>query len=205
LHYSGGKGHWIAENNHVCTKRDGLQVQGLINLADNESQDGGFICVPGFHKYFADFFEGSGLTSELGRGRPSFTFDARDNTITKPIASLAQRIPSKRGSIIIWNQMLPHGSMYIDANKSYAPYRSAMYLRMFPREMLLREGSAHRRKNRRDALRKKIHHLYIGEKKPLELTPLGRLVFDIDNGDDVFDPIPPFASYLDKSESIEEQ
>lgn len=197
LHYSSGKGHFIAENNHICTKRDGLQVQALINLNDNKSEDGGLIVVPGFHNYFAQFFEKSGLVTELGRGRPSFTFKTRDR-ITGAIFDLAERVPTRSGSLIIWNQLLAHGSAPMDVLKSQALFRSAMYLRMFPKSMLLREGSNQRRKNRREALRKKIHLLYLNERKPLELTPLGRAVFDIDveGSDELFDPIPPYAASL---------
>ncbi|KAG2388928.1 hypothetical protein C9374_014328 [Naegleria lovaniensis] len=201
LHYSSGKGHFITENNHICTKRDGLQVQALINLNDNLSEDGGLIVVPGFHQYFSQFFELSGLVNDLGRGRPSFAFKPRDR-ITGEIYQLAQRIPSKAGSLIIWNQLLAHGSAPTDMQKSKASFRSAMYLRMFPKSMLLREGAHHRRKNRREALRKKIHLLYLNERRPLELSPLGRAVFDIDdegasvNSENLFDPTPPYAASL---------
>ena len=34
-----------------------LHVQGLINLADNRAEDGGFHIVPGFHKVFSEWTE----------------------------------------------------------------------------------------------------------------------------------------------------
>ena len=34
-----------------------VQVQGLINLADNRAEDGGFTVVPGFHKLFLKWTE----------------------------------------------------------------------------------------------------------------------------------------------------
>ena len=34
-----------------------VQVQGLINLADNRDEDGGFTVVPGFHKLFLKWTE----------------------------------------------------------------------------------------------------------------------------------------------------
>ncbi|EFC49153.1 phytanoyl-CoA dioxygenase-like protein [Naegleria gruberi] len=196
LHYSSGKGHWITENNHVCSKRDGLQIQALINLNDNLKEDGGFVCVPGFHNHFREFFENSNLVNELGRGKPSFSFQKND-PVSGNIHQLAQRVPSKAGSIIIWNQLLPHGSTFMESTTT-ARFRSAMYLRMFPKSMLLRSGASKRRLNRREGLRKKIHNLYIKERVPLELTDLGRIVFDIedDNSESVFDPIPPFANHL---------
>ena len=33
----------------------GAQVQGLLNLIDARTEDGGFLCVPGFHKHLAEW------------------------------------------------------------------------------------------------------------------------------------------------------
>ncbi|KAL9650263.1 hypothetical protein ABK040_014918 [Willaertia magna] len=195
--------HFITENNQVCLARDKLQVQGLINLADNLIEDGGFICVPGFHKYFKDFFEKSGLVNKLGRGRPSFSFNVRGDDMTAKIGKLAERIPSKAGSLIIWNQTLPHGSSPIDYTKSVCDFRSAFYVRMFPREMLEWKGANKRRKCRREKLKKKLWNYYIKNREAFPLSEIGRKVFDIldeedENGQLVpFNTTPPFADRLE--------
>ncbi|CAF5180762.1 unnamed protein product, partial [Rotaria magnacalcarata] len=47
---------WITENNEPgCSKVGELHVQGLVNLADNLEEDGGFWLVPGFHKYLTQW------------------------------------------------------------------------------------------------------------------------------------------------------
>eukprot|EP00456_Euglypha_rotunda_P005477 TRINITY_DN10928_c0_g1_i12.p1 TRINITY_DN10928_c0_g1~~TRINITY_DN10928_c0_g1_i12.p1 ORF type:complete len:178 (+),score=37.73 TRINITY_DN10928_c0_g1_i12:62-535(+) len=46
------KQDFITENNHPGVAADyRLNIQGLMNLADNKEQDGGFQIVPGFHHH----------------------------------------------------------------------------------------------------------------------------------------------------------
>jgi hypothetical protein len=47
--------NFIAENNYNL-KKDGIALQGSINFFDNKEEDGGFILVPGFFKYFDEYF-----------------------------------------------------------------------------------------------------------------------------------------------------
>ncbi|CAF3688229.1 unnamed protein product, partial [Rotaria sp. Silwood1] len=60
---------WITENNEPgCAAIGELHVQGLVNLADNQEEDGGFWLVPGFHKYLEQWtHEHQALSNIYGR------------------------------------------------------------------------------------------------------------------------------------------
>src|SRR5438105_1486282 len=60
---------WIDENNEPgCAAVGELHVQGLVNLADNLEEDGGFWLVPGFHKYLPQWAEERrSLSQRFGR------------------------------------------------------------------------------------------------------------------------------------------
>ena len=51
-----------------------LEVQGALFLSDIEKGGGGFICVDGFHKWWAEWSEQGGLAGQLPdgvlRGKP---------------------------------------------------------------------------------------------------------------------------------------
>ena len=85
-----------AQTNSVG-RSSGPHVQGVLNLADNRSEDGGTLLVPGFHRSFEPWFEALGEiddnTTEGGawgwvvrrkQGGGSFKFSQRD-----PIHGLA--------------------------------------------------------------------------------------------------------------------
>src|SRR5262245_26909877 len=45
---------FVSENNG--TKNDGLlKLQGVLSFVDASEKDGGFCCVPGFHKHLAEW------------------------------------------------------------------------------------------------------------------------------------------------------
>lgn len=48
----------VSENNATGRSANGkAKVQGLLNLIDARAQDGGFLCVPGFHKHLKEWVE----------------------------------------------------------------------------------------------------------------------------------------------------
>jgi len=47
--------HFINENNYPIQSEE-ISIQGGINLLDNKEEDGGFVTVPCFHKYFKEYF-----------------------------------------------------------------------------------------------------------------------------------------------------
>eukprot|EP01129_Flabellula_baltica_P013993 TRINITY_DN6609_c0_g1_i1.p1 TRINITY_DN6609_c0_g1~~TRINITY_DN6609_c0_g1_i1.p1 ORF type:complete len:347 (-),score=59.44 TRINITY_DN6609_c0_g1_i1:13-1029(-) len=125
--------HWIAENN-LPSKEDGISIQGSINLIDNKEEDGGYLCVPGFHKVIEDYFR---YTQKPNDG-PSVAFHYKDKIQERKI-----RVSMREGSIILWDQRMAHGST---RNRSSTP-RSAQFFRMFKRSTMTEERAVKRRKS----------------------------------------------------------
>jgi ectoine hydroxylase-related dioxygenase (phytanoyl-CoA dioxygenase family) len=94
-----------------------LNIEGLINLSNNRELDGGFSCVPGFHKYFNEWYNhcSKNLLKKNNTYISSLKSDI-DNTIYKkyifdendPIKNRLVKINMKLGSLIIWDQRLPY-------------------------------------------------------------------------------------------------
>eukprot|EP01102_Stenamoeba_stenopodia_P014460 TRINITY_DN4804_c0_g1_i1.p1 TRINITY_DN4804_c0_g1~~TRINITY_DN4804_c0_g1_i1.p1 ORF type:complete len:378 (-),score=72.37 TRINITY_DN4804_c0_g1_i1:232-1365(-) len=116
--------NFIFENNQI-RRRDGIALQGVLNLLDNQEDDGGLQLVPGFHRHFDEYFQVIGSGS---RENASYSFDASD-----PLQKYAIRISMRQGSLVIWDQKIPHGSK---PNKS-SRFRAAQFLRMFPAETVV--------------------------------------------------------------------
>eukprot|EP00731_Ephydatia_muelleri_P006990 Em0003g1238a len=99
---------FFEENNHPGRYEDRkLHLQGLINLADNRNEDGGFIVVPGFHKIFLQWTEHtrSTLGKQYTNTMSFILLDEKD-----PVWSHAQRVTARAGSLVVWNQLVAHGS-----------------------------------------------------------------------------------------------
>eukprot|EP01080_Neovahlkampfia_damariscottae_P012655 gene12655-6555_t len=150
---------FIFENNQISSS-DGMFLQGVINLKDNLEEDGGFIVVPGFHHHFKEYFELQKENYKL----QSYNFDKKD-----PLVKLSKRIPMKAGSVVIWNQCMPHGSGPNYSNNC----RCAQFLRMFPKSMLKSESQ---RKSRKENLIIKMKKNDFFD----EVTELGKILFDLE-------------------------
>jgi hypothetical protein len=102
--------HWdmtLAEPHH-------LGVQGILYLVDVQEDQGAFTCVPGFHRKIKQWL------AELPPGA-----DARVEGLK---ISGATPIAAKAGDMVIWNNLLPHGS---SPNRNTRP-RVAQYISMAP-------------------------------------------------------------------------
>ncbi len=123
---------YINENNQA-SHTDGLQLQAALNLIDNYEQDGnrtcarlcllfgvsnlhpllnlyvcvagGFICVPGFQHEFNAYYSDPALSGPPRLERSNVDYLPKD-----PLQKRAVRVPMRAGSIVIWDQRLPHGS-----------------------------------------------------------------------------------------------
>ena len=85
--------HWDIDT----SDQPGLfKVQGVLYLTDTAENQGGFQCVPGFHRDFFEWVE----TQPADRDpmRP-------DLTGLKPVT-----IPGRAGDLLIWHSLLPHGN-----------------------------------------------------------------------------------------------
>jgi len=121
---------FIVENNQP-SQHDGLQLQAVLNLLDNKIEDGGFVIIPGFQHEFIEYFK----TQKPNYDPPSLNFD-------KKFHKLAKRISMRKGSMVIWDQRIPHGSF---GNTSNNP-RMAQFLKLFPTSTVTPKRFNHRAK-----------------------------------------------------------
>ena len=146
-----------------------LKVQGVLYLTDTDANQGGFQCVPGFHKRFYEWVK----TQPAGRDpmRP----DMRD---LEPVA-----IPGKAGDLLIWHSLLPHGN---SRNTSGKP-RWCQYITASPS----REDDENHRRHRISLWRDRTQpEVFPGDPRgverrsgPARLTPLGRRLLGLDRWD----------------------
>jgi len=175
---------FFKENNAVFAS-DGLQLQGVLNLADNFEEDGGFWCVPGFARTFEAVFSTTPMPARQADA-PSLRFGRRnEGAVLALLQRLAMRVPMRAGSLVLWDQRTPHGAC---RNFSARP-RVAQFLKLFPRrlvtpERLLRRAALLRREFRglpRDLLRSEVFGLV----EPASLGPrLALLSAEAKNDDD---------------------
>lgn len=85
-------------------------INGLINLTDNMKNDGGFSCVPGFHKYFEYWFSQCNQNDLINSDNYKFSKD-------DPIKKKLYKINIKKGSLLLWDQKIPYS---IEQNNSSA-------------------------------------------------------------------------------------
>jgi len=168
LRYGRKLNEFIFENNQVHKSMYGsLHLQAGINLIDNEYQDGGFICVPGFAQHFNEW-------ASKNKSSEFVQIASESNSVQFPpkhwLNSHAQRITMKAGSMVIWDQRTPHGSA---ANES-ARARAAQFMKVFPNTVLHQQPA--RRKARRTTLQRNINEL---QQEGFEISALGRKVFDL--------------------------
>lgn len=134
-------------------------VQGVLYLTDTAEDQGGFQCVPGFHRMFDEWVKTQ--PEDRNPSRPDL-----EGLTVKPI-------PGKAGDLLIWHRLLAHGNGH---NRSDRP-RLAQYITMSPAGDP--KGAGTRIQAWRDRRptrgwpgdpRDREHRL----QKPARLTPLGR-------------------------------
>ena len=143
-------------------------VQGVLYLTDTTEEQGGFQCIPGFHKEFKEWVK------TQPQDRDPFHPDIDKAKI--------KSIPGKAGDLLIWNSMLPHGN---GANKSDR-LRLAQYISMFPAEKASsnevneRICSWRERRSTKDWPGDPRHWEQKNLREPAVLTKLGRRLLGID-------------------------
>lgn len=167
-----GMVHWDMD---VRTQPLPYQVQGVLYLVDTAAGEGGFQCVPGVHRWVAEWAQGR-ADEEI-----------RDQRLDQRHAEIgaAKEIEARAGDFIIWNSALPHGN---SRNRSDKP-RLAQYVRMFPAE----PQNEDLRRERIASWRERTHPSFQNprafpgdprgreqESPPAALTPLGRKLLGID-------------------------
>jgi len=116
---------FITENNGSKNMGD-PKIQGLIALSDSNDDDGGFCCVPGFHKFLKEWAEKTVNTDfcEESINRYDYVNVPKGD----PLHDALQKITCREGSLIVWNSQLPHCNFPNHSNK----FRINQYLKMFP-------------------------------------------------------------------------
>jgi len=114
---------FITENNE--TLHTFRKLQGFIALGDATESDGGFICVPSFHKHIEEWARAN---SEYYATK----FAARDFVSVPendPLCDQGVKVPVRAGSLVIWDSRLPHCNFPNDSDK----FRYVQYVKMFPK------------------------------------------------------------------------
>lgn len=96
-----------------------LMLQGLITLTDAREEDGGFQCVPGFHKYCSAWAR----KPELPQSSANIQVPEND-----PVRNYIKKVPMKKGSLLLWNSLLLHANYPNDSSN----FRAVQYIRMIP-------------------------------------------------------------------------
>lgn len=120
---------FIKENNLVVQSM-GPHVQCVINFADNLDSDGGTLIIPKFHKHCSQWATDN---AKLRKPVPFITFGKDGEACENHLLELAQRIPMRQGSALMWNQTVMHGT---EPNAS-ANTRMAQFLKAFSRSGIL--------------------------------------------------------------------
>ena len=114
----GGGLHWDLDFSHLPVQARQMKVpkvQGVLYLTDTAENQGGFICVPGFHRQCAQW-----VKTQPDPQKP-------DANQFKP---QARPIVGKAGDLVIWNSLLPHGNGRNTSDR----IRLAQYITMFPNQ-----------------------------------------------------------------------
>jgi hypothetical protein len=119
------KGSFTAENNgkHYTM---GTRIQSVLNLLDNEEEDGGFQCVPmpDSNEWLREWVPKQKWTTEMEpNGR--YFFDGKS---FGKLGLCKTRVPCPAGTLIMFNATLPHGTM---PNRSSKP-RAIQFIRYSP-------------------------------------------------------------------------
>merc|ERR1719440_1478703 len=103
--YEGG--HWAAENN-AKHQSMGRTVQGVLNLYDNEEEDGGFHCVPGmFGPPLQQWVQNH---PGLPKAEPNGKYELKGFGPDAQLGTRSVRVPCPAGTLILFDATLPHGT-----------------------------------------------------------------------------------------------
>lgn len=109
----------------LCTENNNgkmpLKLQGLLALSDAREEDGGFITIPKFSKFIQEW---ASQTKPFLYSTSDFNHLDRED----PCLQYTQKIPIRKGSLLIWNGTQPHANY---PNNS-CNYRMVQYIKMFP-------------------------------------------------------------------------
>lgn len=131
IHYD--HGDFAAENDakHVSM---GRTVQGVLNLYDNDEEDGGFQCVPGM--FGPNLQTWASKHPALPKPEPNGRYELRNFGVDMEISSRAVRVPCPAGTMILFDATLPHGTKPNVSTKS----RAILFLRYITSDELPKDA-----------------------------------------------------------------
>lgn len=102
------------------------KLQAILALDDCHEEDGGFHAVPGFQHYISTWTkQNQQLCVDTNQGGDPTTVQIPTDD---PIRQYIQRMPIRKGSLLVWDSRLPHGNYPNNSNHM----RIVQYLHMAP-------------------------------------------------------------------------
>ncbi len=143
-------------------------VQGVLYLTDTAEDQGGFQCVPGFHRIFDEWVKAQ--PADRNPRQPDLT------------GLTVESIAGRAGDLLIWHRLLAHGNGH---NRSDRP-RLAQYITMSPAPT---NGEAARQERIAAWQERRPTSRWPGDARdwehqhqpPAELTALGRKLLGVDS------------------------
>eukprot|EP01122_Echinamoeba_exundans_P011570 TRINITY_DN4640_c0_g1_i1.p1 TRINITY_DN4640_c0_g1~~TRINITY_DN4640_c0_g1_i1.p1 ORF type:complete len:414 (-),score=58.34 TRINITY_DN4640_c0_g1_i1:1522-2763(-) len=152
----GGKEKWVTnglwphldQNYHMgeLFHKQGISVQGAINLLDSGPEDGGFICIPGSNKLFEHIFttyEFGGERNKAARHFVQMRPDHKMWTTDEKLSKLScVKVSAGAGDLILWDSTVIHWNTPVtNLKKKYEGLaRCAVYICMAPAQQVSRPG-----------------------------------------------------------------
>lgn len=129
----------VGESHNECSKdpfeaqnksiNNGMRIrklQGILALADCREENGGFHAVPGFQHFIQTWTkQNEQVCLDSNKGGDPTTVQIPEND---PIRQHIQRMPIRKGSLLVWDSRLPHGNYPNNSNAM----RIVQYLHMAP-------------------------------------------------------------------------
>ena len=155
--------HWDID---TSVRPERFAVQGVLYLTDTDVNQGGFQCVPGFHRRFFEWV----------KTQPPDRHPMRPDMTGLELVP----IPGKAGDLLIWHSLLPHGN---SRNTSDRP-RWSQYISASP----CAEDDENLRQHRISLWRNRMNpDAFPGDPRgverrsgPAQLTSLGRRLLGLD-------------------------
>ena len=114
---------WCVKDLNLNCGYENVKVQGVLSIVDCGPNEGGFHCVPGFRHHIRGW-----ANKNLDKYNSKFREAAGSVQVPKddPIRNDIQRVPIRKGCILIWDSCLPHGTFPNDSDK----FRMIQYIKM---------------------------------------------------------------------------
>jgi hypothetical protein len=112
---------WKSVNEDLNVGYDRLKVQGILSVIDCGPNDGGFHCIPGFQDHIRGW-----ANANLDKMKPTFRDSSYQVPEEDPIRNDCQKCPIRKGSLLVWDSSLPHGTFPNDSENM----RMIQYIKM---------------------------------------------------------------------------